>query len=286
MKNFLLISFLLFFCRLTAQIEGVITNQNTKQPIPYANIWVENENIGTTSSTDGHFWIKENVKNKQLFVSAIGYESAICSINNSNLEIKMVPKVYELSEVKVIPKKANRVVIGNIKKQKKSTIGSTIPWIFTRYISYNEMQNEGSYIESVKLMTESKIESAIFNFRIFSAGKSKEPGEDILKQNLIVKVKKGKSYPVINLSEYKIQIPKEGLYIAVEWITTKENGVKVKNPDENVEQTIYKYQPNFGLELKKSIVNRWYFTNAKWCKNEFKFNGKFGQLAAEITLSD
>ncbi|MDF1550627.1 MAG: carboxypeptidase-like regulatory domain-containing protein, partial [Bacteroidales bacterium] len=113
MKNFLLISFLLFFCRLTAQIEGVITNQNTKQPIPYANIWIENENIGTTSSTEGHFRIKENVKNKQLFVSAIGYESVVYPIGKSILEIQLIPKVYELTEIKVTPTKRQRVVIGN-----------------------------------------------------------------------------------------------------------------------------------------------------------------------------
>lgn len=78
MKDFLWLGFLVFSFSLKAQIDGFICNQKTNEPIAYANIWVENENIGTTSSSDGRFWIKEHVKNKQLFVSAIGYESVIC----------------------------------------------------------------------------------------------------------------------------------------------------------------------------------------------------------------
>ena len=46
----LLISF-----SLSAQIKGVVKDSISGKPIAYVNIWVENENIGTTSEENGSF---------------------------------------------------------------------------------------------------------------------------------------------------------------------------------------------------------------------------------------
>ena len=50
--------FFLLSTALSAQIKGVVKDSITGKPIPFANIWVENENIGTTSKEDGTFEIK------------------------------------------------------------------------------------------------------------------------------------------------------------------------------------------------------------------------------------
>ena len=68
---------LLFFFitfSLSAQIRGVVKDSISGEPIPYVNIWVENETIGTTSEVNGRFSldIKEE---KVLFFSALGYET-------------------------------------------------------------------------------------------------------------------------------------------------------------------------------------------------------------------
>ena len=38
-----------------SQIKGVVKDSISGQPIPYVNIWVENETIGTISEIDGSF---------------------------------------------------------------------------------------------------------------------------------------------------------------------------------------------------------------------------------------
>ena len=38
-----------------SQIRGVVKDSITGEPIPFVNIWVENETIGTTSETNGSF---------------------------------------------------------------------------------------------------------------------------------------------------------------------------------------------------------------------------------------
>jgi hypothetical protein len=44
----------------------------SNKPIPYVNIWVENENIGTTSEENGSFSIHVEDQNKVLIFSALG----------------------------------------------------------------------------------------------------------------------------------------------------------------------------------------------------------------------
>ena len=56
-----------------SQIRGVVKDSISGEPIPYVNIWVENETIGTTSETNGSFSL--DIKEEKLLVfSALGYE--------------------------------------------------------------------------------------------------------------------------------------------------------------------------------------------------------------------
>ena len=56
----------------SAQVKGVVVDENDK-PISYVNIWVENENIGTTSEENGTFSINAT-SDKNLIFSALGYD--------------------------------------------------------------------------------------------------------------------------------------------------------------------------------------------------------------------
>ena len=70
MKCFLLllISFSAF-----SQIKGTVIDE-FGNPIPYVNIWVDGESIGTTSNEDGSFLLNYEGQ-KMIIFSAIGYES-------------------------------------------------------------------------------------------------------------------------------------------------------------------------------------------------------------------
>ena len=64
-----------------AQISGVVKDSITKQPIPYVNISVENENKGTTSEENGTFSIHVSEKSKNLIFSALGFERKTVQIS-------------------------------------------------------------------------------------------------------------------------------------------------------------------------------------------------------------
>jgi hypothetical protein len=53
-------SILFFFITisLSAQIRGLVKDSISGEPIPFVNIWVENETVGTTSEADGSFFLE------------------------------------------------------------------------------------------------------------------------------------------------------------------------------------------------------------------------------------
>ena len=54
---------LMSFC-VSAQVKGVVKDSISGKPIPYATIFIENENTGTTTEIDGSFTldVKEEKK--------------------------------------------------------------------------------------------------------------------------------------------------------------------------------------------------------------------------------
>ena len=65
--------FLISSISLFSQLKGKVVDADNR-PIPFVNIWVQNENIGTTTEENGEFILSENNNNKNLIFSALGYE--------------------------------------------------------------------------------------------------------------------------------------------------------------------------------------------------------------------
>lgn len=99
--------------KVTGHIRGVVVDQDTEVPIPFATVKILNSSplIGAASNAEGVFKI-ENVPvgRYQLEVSYIGYELLIVnevlvtSVNNQGLTIKLKEAVKSLNEIVVRPK--------------------------------------------------------------------------------------------------------------------------------------------------------------------------------------
>ena len=77
MKGYCLLSlflFLTYLCSLKAQvIHGKVTNK-LGQPLPYANIYVLDSNIGTTTNVSGDYLLKLPEKKYKVVYSYLGYK--------------------------------------------------------------------------------------------------------------------------------------------------------------------------------------------------------------------
>ena len=132
MKVFL---FLFLTLSLSAQIRGVVKDSISGEPIPYVNIWVENETIGTTSELDGSFSL--DIKEEKVLVfSALGFETKKISSKNQDFLLKSI--AYEFKEVVVEqPKLSREIEVGKIKKSAGYHISGDLDWSNAKYFKYS-----------------------------------------------------------------------------------------------------------------------------------------------------
>ncbi|WP_310560093.1 carboxypeptidase-like regulatory domain-containing protein, partial [Flavobacterium sp.] len=96
-KRIFVLIFLFMNCSLFSQIKGKVVDEKN-QAIPFVNIAIENENIGTTSEENGEFIINESDKNKNLIFSALGYDKKIIKASE-NLQVVLKTSEIQLDEV-------------------------------------------------------------------------------------------------------------------------------------------------------------------------------------------
>lgn len=103
MNKFLIISFLICFINIKAQvISGSVIDANTKKPVEGASVYFDNTTIGTTTNQDGFFKLRYNASiQTPLIISFLGYKKQTVSNYNPNqkLQIEMLEAINTLDEV-------------------------------------------------------------------------------------------------------------------------------------------------------------------------------------------
>ena len=95
-----------FYAQNNEIIKGKIKDKSTLEPIPFANIYVNNTTIGTQTNELGEFSLKvASIQNVKLVISSIGYKSIEKPLNIGENTIELVPDNTQLAEIKVSSKK-------------------------------------------------------------------------------------------------------------------------------------------------------------------------------------
>ncbi len=105
----LLITFILITVTVNVfpQISGVVIDKSSGYPIQFANVRIENDNVATVSDIRGNFRFSQNVLNKTLVVSAIGFISERVDADSSFIRIELKTKVFIMDEAIVVAEKSN-----------------------------------------------------------------------------------------------------------------------------------------------------------------------------------
>ncbi len=254
---------LLFSFYVSAQTKGVVFDESGK-PIPYVNIWVENENIGTTSEVDGSFTI-EIKEEKILVFSVLGFQKRRVSSTISE-NVILTQQLFQLNEVLIEkPKNSKTDIIGNSKKINFSYWSGKKPWIFAKKFDNKFIEDDLQFIKKAIIYTKSKIANASFKLRIFSVDESGFPKEDVLPSDIIVYVKKGKHTNEIDLQKYHLRIPDEGIFVAFEWLILESNKFEYKDNENGNNQ--FTYEPAIIVNpVEREMTYK--YINAKWIKSE------------------
>lgn len=261
-----IILFLLISFSLSAQIKGVVVDENNI-PIPYVNIWIENENIGSTSEDDGSFKIDLKDENKNLVFSAIGYKKEVTKFKE---KIVLEKQIYKLEDVVIqTSKQTKEIEIGDSKKIHHTQLSGDKPWIYGKLFSYEANYSETSFLKSIIFFTNSRKEEAKIKIRIYEV-KDSIPTDDILYEDLIVTVKKGMRKNKIDVSKYKIMFPKNGLIVGLEWLIIDYNKYYFDYKDGKSEKSLVNYAPDLVINYS-DIENSYRFSGGKWKKNKLIF---------------
>jgi hypothetical protein len=289
MKQTLL--YLLISFSVSAQVKGVVLDSISGKPIAYVNIWVENENIGTTSEENGTFLL-DLKEGKRIVFSALGYETK--TLKSTEIEkVKLYPKVYELEEVVLeIPKKTKELEVGDSKKMNHTYFSGDKPWIYVKLFDFEELYSKTPFLKKIHFYSDSKIKNAKIKIRVFEMNDSL-PNFDLLFEDIIVTVKKGMRKNTVDVSKYNIKFPSKGLLIGLEWLIIDENRREYMYKDkENKIKKAITYEPSLVVNYSET-ENTFRFSGGKWSRNKkykldngLAWDNKILAPAINITLTN
>lgn len=228
----ILMLLVLISCSVSAQIKGIVKDSISGKPIPYVNIWVENENIGTTSEENGEYSINTNEKSKNLIFSALGFEKKIIKASKAT-EVNLKPTAFEIDEI-VISKRlgTKEVEIGKTKTEIYSAFDNG-PRIDTKFFPYKLTYKKTKFIKKVSIFTDSGIDNATIKIHFYSVDSNGFPGEELLDKDFMVTVKKGVKKHLFDVTEFNLRMPKNGIFIGFEKLIIEKNKIEKTVTDSN-----------------------------------------------------
>ena len=280
------LALLLMSFYVSAQTKGVVVDESRK-PIPYVNIWVENENIGTTSEENGTFSIVVSDK-KNLIFSLLGFEKK--TIKASEVDRVILKEIaFQLDEVVLSRRKQTKELeIGRIPDAIFEAFDNG-PRIDVKYFPYSTNYSRIKYIKKVILLTDNRIESATIKIHFYSVDANGFPGEELLKKDLVVSVQKGVLKTRFDVSDFNLKMPKNGLFVGVEKMLIEKNKIQKPITDLNANKTssATKYAPfvlyNF---VERDLL--FTFSGGKWSRqiNEDATKTKAYEPAINLLLTN
>jgi len=249
---------------LSAQVKGIIVDENDK-PISYVNIWVENENIGTTSEENGAFSMTVS-ETKNLVFSALGYERKTVKASDCQ-KVVLKETAFKLDEV-VIAKRfeTKELEIGNVKNETYQAFDNG-PRIDAKFFPYNPKYKKTKYIKQVTIFTDSEIENATLKIHFYSVNPDGFPGDELLTKDFLVSVKKGVKKSYFDVTDLNLRMPKNGIFIGYEKLIIEKNKLEKTIIDLNTNQT--KIQKTYYPFVLYNYVQREFiftFFGGKWNK--------------------
>jgi len=125
LNTLLLLAFTTLFSQ--NKVEGTVIDANTKQNLPYANIYFSELEKGTLSNENGHFSI-ENLPsgNHKILVSLLGYETKSANItipNAAKLVISLTASAIEMEAV-IVSTPFHKLQSENVMKVGQATVAN------------------------------------------------------------------------------------------------------------------------------------------------------------------
>lgn len=129
------------------QVTGKVTDQETGEGIPFANIYFQGTNIGSTTDFEGNYRISFRSPFDSLVASYVGYHSKVKGLQNVSRQVvdfQLKPKSVNLKEVVISP-------------------GENPAWRIMRNVEMNKDKNDKTNLEAYQYESYNKVEVDVDN---------------------------------------------------------------------------------------------------------------------------
>lgn len=264
--------------------EGSVVDSKTNQAIPYVNLSFLNTLTGTSTSEEGRFSLEipQTYLSKKIHVSSLGYKDTILLASSlfKTKQLRMQEETFELEEV-VVAKNLGESQVLNPISSYSITSGfdsSSTPWVLALY--FPNIGASKKYLETVTIFFRDKNEfareRAKFRLRFYGVNPdTKKPEKDLVQKSIILESVKLYDYTSIDLSSLKLKVPKEGIYIGLEWLFIPYNWYRKDEKDQltNKQRIEDRFAPTFGgMYTKNQNFKVMIYGMGEW--REFKVKSK------------
>ena len=144
---FIIILPILSIAQLT-KIRGVVIDNNTHEPIPFANVFFKNTTIGVSAGFNGEFSFEVDTPSDTLAASSLGYIVAYQQIRKGvfqNIEFRLNPSEVSLHEVEIFAESDPALIIFNKMIQNKSK-NNPEEFDYFEYRLYNKVEIDANNV--------------------------------------------------------------------------------------------------------------------------------------------
>lgn len=210
-------------------IRGVILEQATQQPLPYVNVGVVGQNIGTVSDMEGRFTLEipNAAKQKTLRFSMLGYEELVFESldqylkNNAaeNARLMLKQEDIQLPDVKIAEKKYKEKILGSQTETRAISCGFSTDKLGSEIgILIKLGKKKPAWIQDFNFyIAKNAYDSAFFRINVYSLDEEGYPETNLLQQSIIVIFTDEYGSVTVDLKD-QLLIVEEDFIIGLEYI--------------------------------------------------------------------
>lgn len=92
-------------------VTGIVTDANTRQPLPFVTVSFNNSNIGINTNEQGHYTLRTSQRFSQIKATYVGYKPVVINVTigkEQAVSIRMVPVAEDLAQVDIVGAKRTK----------------------------------------------------------------------------------------------------------------------------------------------------------------------------------
>lgn len=240
-----------------------VINKESNQPIPYVNVSIHGTLKGTYSDENGYATVRVSATDT-LLISAIGFESLKLNAFTIKGEVALKQAIVELDPI-VVRSKRMKGVQSTIGYSKAKKVG-----IYSGYktaaLQIDNARGRSGKVSFVYYVVGHGAEFKSTNYkvrvRIYDVVNN-QPGRDLLAEDLTQDIIRNQRNIVLDVRPFEIPFPKEGVFVALEFLGYYDEGDRFVPFDNSVDLSgAYHFSPAFSSG--HSEMRSWISGGSEW----------------------